>query len=356
MLIAAATVAALVAGRGRPAHGAVALDAMTQDSARPTDRIDITTLTVGTAPNRLLLVGISIAGTTESATRITWAGVPLTRTPLGRVINTTGAGCSTDIWQLVAPAPGHSVLEITVSSAVQFGVGAVAYTGVDQNNPFDGAAARLGHDQAVTLTADGSDRSFFASACVAGSWAGRLGVAPNAMAGPGQAALWDFTEMNLLGVGSHRLDVASSLSWEIQTADPFVWAVEGVMLNAAPPPPDAAATDAQRIDASAIDAQPVDAAAPDAAAPADAATEAPAPPADAPLSEDVADLEDAIAPHGHPEDAAGAGDEDAVAPDRIHAQRLQVGCGCRTGGGTASASWWLLLALLAATARSRGRR
>jgi hypothetical protein len=49
-----------------------------QDSARSTDQINIIKLTVSTAPNRLLLVGISIAGTTGSATRIASAGVPLT--------------------------------------------------------------------------------------------------------------------------------------------------------------------------------------------------------------------------------------------------------------------------------------
>jgi hypothetical protein len=57
----------------------------------------------------------------------------------------------------VAPASGNNVLEITLSSAVQFGVGAVAYTGVDQATPIHDTAARLGQDQAVMLAGDGSD-------------------------------------------------------------------------------------------------------------------------------------------------------------------------------------------------------
>ncbi|MFZ0734923.1 MAG: C25 family cysteine peptidase [Candidatus Sulfotelmatobacter sp.] len=129
----------------------VVLDATTSGSA--TMRGTAATLTIAhtttTTANRLMLVGVSINITNNSAgavTGITWNGTPLS---LLGAHNDAGGTRRVEMWYLLAPGTGnHSVILTVNTGGVSEGVvaGISTFTGVDQNVPLgtftsaDGAA------------------------------------------------------------------------------------------------------------------------------------------------------------------------------------------------------------------------
>jgi uncharacterized repeat protein (TIGR01451 family) len=156
--------------------GQVALDATTSGSA--TMRGTAATLTIGhtttTAANRLMLVGVSINITNNSAgavSGITWNGTPLN---LLGAHNDAGGTRRIEMWYLLAPVSGaHSVILTVDTGGVSEGVaaGISTFTGVDQNVPLGtftsadgagGAYAQLDVPSAIngmildTLAVDGT--------------------------------------------------------------------------------------------------------------------------------------------------------------------------------------------------------
>src|SRR5439155_8872361 len=134
---------------------------------------------------------------------ISWQGMPATRA-FAQGLNQNGRSCRTELWQMVAPPTGTAPLVVTLSAPTAFGVGAAAYSGVNQQDPLSLAVSAEGSASPVEIT-DGApdDRPAIGVACLGGVWPGNAG--PDAVAAPGDLAMWDFTEPNVVGLGSHRL-------------------------------------------------------------------------------------------------------------------------------------------------------
>jgi MYXO-CTERM domain-containing protein len=371
--LAAALGAVCALAAGRSAGAQVVFDAMTQESARAIAQLDILSMRVGSGPNRLLLVGLELGSATASVTSVRWAGVPLARVGTRSITGSAG-GCTAEVWQLVAPASGGNQLSVQLSTAVPFGVGAVSYSGVDPRTPTSGPTTSIGADGMIAVQAGGANQPLFGSACLAGTWPeGRGQGAPNTSVGAGQATLWDFTEQDVIGLGTHRMDVASTLTWNVQTTLHYVWAGLGMRILAAgsAPLPDAAAPDrtpppdanvppdapAMR-DGSAPDGAPDRSPPPDTMTP-DTAPAADGAGAEAPPDDALARPDEAAPADAAPDDARAASDD---APSGRPEVRLQVGCACQAGGRPRSPGAALLVALVGlalvrrATARSRGPR
>jgi MYXO-CTERM domain-containing protein len=357
LVVAALLVCATLSARS--ASAAVTLDARTQDSARPTPLINVTTLTVGPGSDRLLVVGIEIADPGVTVSRMAWAGVSLVRAASLKV-NMGGSGCLTEIWRLVAPATGNNVLEVALSAPAAFGIGAASYTGVDQNTPTETFASDTGSDTDVVLVGTPvAGHPIFGSACLGGNWPDRM-TAPAAMAMPAAIVLWDFTEQGVVGLGAQRADITGSLRWSIQSMNHYVWAGLGLLLvpAGAAGPLDAGAPEGGSPDGSPIDVAP-DASPPDAARPDD---RPPPPPDRMPpdLPSPAADGGDSAArePDAMTEPDAGPGRDAGTEPDAGSAVpdlRLRVGCACRTDGAASPGGMPLLLLLALGLFRPRRR-
>jgi hypothetical protein len=342
------------------AFAAVALAGSTQESARPIIAVNVTTLTVAPGPDRLLLVGVEIGDDTVTATRVAWDGVPLVR--IGH--RSTAGSCTTELWELVAPAPGNNLLELVLSQPAAFGIGAAAYSGVDQTSPHGPLVENAGADSmaaVVVIAGITNNQPIFGAACLGGSWGGQGGGAPAAVVAAGQTSLWDFTEQGVVGLGTHRLDGSDTLRWNIQSGTRFGWFAMGLRINAAGsmPAPDASdGSDGRTSDSAALPDRPTsdgrpaaerpDAAAvpPDSLPPDDGATlDAPAPPDDAEGSDSAGDASGGAG--GSPPDAEG------VPIGDVH---LKVGCACQLGSPAAGSVMPLLVALLWLRCRCRPRR
>ncbi len=88
--------------------------------------------TVGAGFDRLLVVGVSIRGSSKTVGGITYAGQSLTS--LGARSN-GGNQVRTEIWYLIAPASGTGTIAVSLSAKAKFSSGAVSFTGVLQSDP-----------------------------------------------------------------------------------------------------------------------------------------------------------------------------------------------------------------------------
>src|SRR5579863_9307817 len=134
----------------KPSSAQVTVDTTTSGSATVNGTANITFgHTTANVLNRLLIVGVSINITNNSAgtvTAVTWGGTALTR--IG-AHNDSSNTRRVEMWYLLAPAVGFNNVVVSVSTGGgQEGVvaGATTFTGVDQNIPLgtfvsaDGAA------------------------------------------------------------------------------------------------------------------------------------------------------------------------------------------------------------------------
>jgi hypothetical protein len=304
------------------ARAAVVLETFRQGSASNTDLLDTTGVTVGTGANRLLVIGVSLADAALTVREISWKGVAATRVFAQNLSGAPG-DCRTELWRIVDPPSGFAQLHVALSGPTAFGVGIAAYTGVDQQSPTSAPVTTRGSTSAVTISVATVDtRPVVALACLGGSWpVGPGPTTPDAIVGPGDTGLWDFTEPGVVGLGSQqvgRSGGSTGVSWMVSFAGSFVWGALAVTLTPAglPPPPDAGAD--AGADA-AVDARPAE----DLAPPFDAAVDGAAPDAaeDAPPPLDAAES-----------DAAAADDAADDAGFTARDVNLRVGCACALEG------------------------
>jgi MYXO-CTERM domain-containing protein len=339
-LLAAALLASLAAPRS--AGAAVILDAFAQGSTALSNSLDNTAFTVGTGIDRLMIIVVSMNGEVP-VTSVSYRGINATRYFV-QGSSQPGSLCRTEIWRLVDPPSGASFVKVTLSSATEFGVGVVSYSNVDQKTPTSIVTTTTGGTSPVRVSVSVPDsRPVLAMACLGGSWAMRMG--PDAVHGPGDTTLWDFTEKNVVGLGAQQVaQGGGTVSWNVTWADPFAWAAAGLSITPAglmPPPPDAGPDLAPDVgpDVGRDTRPPGDpmAAAPDAGA--DMAPPPPAPDAQVP-EEDAAEIEplpdaDVVSEDADPDPPPADG---PIALPRdpggttIRDVNLEVGCACRLGG------------------------
>jgi hypothetical protein len=365
------------------AHGAVVLEGKFQGSASNTDNLGDTVVTVGAAPNRLLVIGVSVAGSATSVQSISWRGLPAS--PLFAQSTPQGSrSCRLELWRLVDPPAGTGFLAVQLSASTAFGVGVAEYSGVDLQRPTSLATLVTGNASPVQVSVGVPDgRPMVGIACLGGMWmGGRVGGnGPDAVAAPGDTSLWDFTENGVVGLGSHSAAVngIARVRWDITFANPLVWLAAGVSITPQSATPEDAGVDA-RLDAGVevapdlrlpddpaplptdlgppLDQSPdqspdnaaVDLASDPAAMPEAAVDEAAVDQAVSPMLPDTAPIVTA--------DAAADLPPLGIDPDGgdIHDANFIVGCACRTGGRGAGGSALGLVLLAAVIARRRARR
>jgi hypothetical protein len=189
-------------------------------SARSDDQVSSLTVehTVGSGPDRLLLVGISTSFGNSIVTSVAADGVPLARIGQRKAPSQDGR---VEIWSLLAPDAGTATIAITLddaSSTVVAGVGSFQH--VDQAQPlgaFISAAAMTGDPAVAVASAAGS----LAFGVVA--WNG--GSGGTLTDDPAQQPTWNQISGSIVGAGA--TSTASSLRWIADTANDS-WATAAV--------------------------------------------------------------------------------------------------------------------------------
>jgi uncharacterized repeat protein (TIGR01451 family) len=229
-IVAAATLFALCFAQNASAQ--IAVDKVTTS---PGPNANVTSLTfahtVGSGPNRILIVAISLNHPNVTATGITYAGKALTN--IGAEV---GSQNRTEMWYLVAPPSGTADVIINMSAAKRVVGTAISFTGVNQTTPlgtFVGATAQStaasvtvtsapGDLVLDTVTASGDANTMTVNASQAQKW--------NTVSGTGGAS-------DALSGGSTEPGAASVvMSWTLGASKP--WSIGAVSLKsggAAPP-------------------------------------------------------------------------------------------------------------------------
>jgi MYXO-CTERM domain-containing protein len=323
----------------RPVRAAVLVDDTLQASVFDQAELETPNLTIGSAPRRLLVVGVTLANPAVEVSAVSWNGAALTRS-VARMLAGPNGFCHLELWTLVEPAPGQNLLRVSLSGTAAFGLGAVSYSGVDPKAPLGAPAWTSGTGGEVAVEVETpADRPVLAAACLAGPWTtGPTPTTPAAAVGPSETAFWNFTEPGLVGLGSHRVARfgIGRARWEVSAVDPYSWLAVAVSIKPdgevlPDAGPDAEGEDAMiPVDVPAADTG--DAGAPDASTAAD--------------REPRADLGPPVEDVGSLPDAASVAD--------VH---LRVGCACRTGAAGGRGGVVIVMALaFAAIARRRRNR
>jgi hypothetical protein len=307
-------VALAVLASARPGRAAVQIDDILQASVLDQAELESPNLTVGSDPGRLLIVVVATGNLAAQVQGVSWKGVALRRLE-ARALTAPNASCRLEVWTLLDPAPGNNILLVSLSTTAPFGLGAVAYSGVDQEMPLGPLQWQTGGRGpiALQLAAPGS-RPVLGAACLGGPWnTGPTPATPDVIPGSGETSLWNFTEPYVLGVGSHRvaMDGAARVSWDITSGDPYQWLALGLWIK-----PDGEVL-------------------PDAAVPRDASLDQGS--LDAPVERAVV-LDQAVEA---PDQAIDAAPGDTGQVD-VH---LRVGCACDTGGRRRAPGSFLLVAV-----------
>jgi MYXO-CTERM domain-containing protein len=293
--------------------------------------------TVGTAPDRYLVVAVTVVPSGTSVASASFGGQAL-----ARIGSRGSSSCRSELWGLPDPPSGARTVQVNLTASSALAVGASSYSGVDPRDPTGPFASHTGNgsspqDLSTSAAIDAGD--FTVDVLCGTSSSG----APTPSAGSGQTQRWRRSTATMTGVGSSQQNNSggrATMSWTLTGSGNIDWSIATFVLNPSPAPPDAAPDVGPDVmpDLSqdlAADLAPdlaADLASPDLAEP-DAAQDA---------------ALDA---------AADAGEADA-APDAevtpaIAEYRLRVGCACRTGGPPSGGG---LLLVVVVVAFHRGRR
>lgn len=188
----------------------------------------------GSSSNRIMIVGISIKLTTVSVMSISYGAQSLTFIRN----DTQSTNVRSELWYLIAPASGNTVLTVTLSGGSHAAGGSCTYSGVAQTSPVD-----------VYGGANGNSDSPSSSVAVVtpNSWmVGNLAIQTSSGTvsgeGSGQAFRWDnWTTKQAQGdrVRGHGSDKgpvtvgSQSMSWSLSSSAP--WAVSIVVFKPATP-------------------------------------------------------------------------------------------------------------------------
>lgn len=133
---------------------AVTFDAQDKVQATTVTTVDLTTLTVGSGANRVLLARLHLGGPTTART-VVWdpAGTNQSLTLIAEIAN--GSGPFTALWGLVAPTSGNLVLRASWTTSRSVVLGGIAWTGADQAGgatTFAHAATAIGTSTTPSIT------------------------------------------------------------------------------------------------------------------------------------------------------------------------------------------------------------
>lgn len=181
--------------------------------------------TVGAGKNRILIVGIALADTSDSVSSVTYAGTALTR------ITSIQAGNSVEMWSLLAPPVGTANLVATWTANRDMVGWSGSFTNVDQTNPIRNSAVANDNSTTPNITVASLAGDLVVDTLSANGDAGSL------TAGAGQTEIFQNTTGtsggDCRGASSHEPGAPSvTMSWLAGSAKN--WGIAAVALQAAP--------------------------------------------------------------------------------------------------------------------------
>jgi subtilisin family serine protease len=105
--------------------------------------------TIGSGPDRFLVVGVSLRDGNTSVTGVTYGGAALTRIGFQ---NAGGSQNRTEMWELPAPATGTADVVVTLSAAKKLVGGAVSFFHVDPTAPHGPFVSAIGSTKTASVT------------------------------------------------------------------------------------------------------------------------------------------------------------------------------------------------------------
>jgi hypothetical protein len=209
------------------AVAAVVFDAVTtKDSG--SKRISTFSLehTVGSGPDRFLILAVVDGLRGTAVTSITYGGISLTR-----IDGSQGTSVATELWGLIAPPSGRNLVSITMNSALDSPLAsAISFSGVHQTAPVGPVAKGAGTGSAISLSIACAPGEIVLDASAA--WSMRGGV-PTLTAGPGQVPRWNLANaVDTRIVGSEKIASGSmtTTSWASSGGDDL-WVTIGVSIR-----------------------------------------------------------------------------------------------------------------------------
>ena len=218
------------------AAATVTFDAGTRQSVTAASTATISTHTIASQSNRLLMA--SAHTQTNGPTGVTVNGTPMTKLAQGDVGT---AGVRLSVWYLIAPPVGTPTIVFTMTGSATGSVGVDSYYNVSQTNPFRSAASKTtssGTSASVTVAGATGDMVFDAI-CVA------TAATSLAVTG-GQTANWTIAK-NTVSAGSSReagaASVAVSYGWTTSAAymiiavpirpitQPYIYCADGDVIH-----------------------------------------------------------------------------------------------------------------------------
>ena len=181
--------------------------------------------TVGPGNNRILIVGIALAETSDSVSSVTYARIPLAR------ITSIQNGNTVEMWYLLAPPIGTAILEATWTGNKDMAGWSGTFTNVDQTNPIRSSAVASGNTSTPGVTVASAAADLVVDTLSAN------GDAVSLMVGEGQTQLCQNTTgaggADCWGAASYEQGAASvTMSWLTGAAKS--WGIAAAALKAAP--------------------------------------------------------------------------------------------------------------------------
>jgi hypothetical protein len=202
----------------------IALDnpGQTEDDTSRSSTTTLSSFTVGSGTNRLLLVTVHMEHQTVTVASVTYGGVNLSQ-----VTTSTGSTSRTELWEMVNPNSGSADIVVNLNNARNLSevmVGAISFTGVDQINPIPTTAPVVGGDGGNTYnTISDPITTAYANSWVvdAITWnAEDNSVAPNS----GQTQTYNVVGSRFVGASSYVITTSSglqNLGWTASNSHTF---------------------------------------------------------------------------------------------------------------------------------------
>ncbi|MCU0782567.1 MAG: DUF2341 domain-containing protein [Verrucomicrobia bacterium] len=186
--------------------------------------------TVGSGNNRVLIVGVALAGTGDSVSSVSYGGIALIP------VTSIQSGNAVGIWQLVAPPVGTANVVATWTGSRDMSGWSGTFTNVDLTSPIRNSAVINGSSTAPSITLAASPGDLVVDTVSAD------GSALSLSAGAGQTLICQNTTGNrdndCWGASSYEQGAASvTMSWTAGASKN--WGIAAAVLKAMPVPPQA---------------------------------------------------------------------------------------------------------------------
>ncbi|RDJ31888.1 MAG: hypothetical protein DWQ18_00990 [Crenarchaeota archaeon] len=212
--------------------GGIRIDRIT--TAKGTCTLTICTFshTVGSGPNRLLVVGVSTPGAGVSS--VTYGGTGMTEIRS----DDNGASANTSLWYLENPTPGSATVQVNTDLLTTAVMGAISFFDVDTTSPVDvhNGATGTSNNPNVSLTTT-NERTWVLD--VVSTQTGPISASSV------QDVRWNDSQGSLRGGGSTQETIATgvkTMSWT-NAGGSQPWAISSVAINPHPGTPIAGVTD-----------------------------------------------------------------------------------------------------------------